>query len=628
LNAVKPSRNGLSEAELEEYDREYGVAQARFKEQLQAMQWRLVLSTAKELGVNIPERLFKGRKGFPGTDDVEDDDEDETEGIENFDLDDFVSDNTYSVGPWQTPKFSTIYNTIQAGAASTSKKRKRPPGDKNPNEDADKEKKSGGHLNSGAASQKSHKRQSLPPHAGSGSRSHPNSGNKGGSANSHPHHHPNGDGVNAGEKDGVANAADVNGDSGADSNNPNSNGSKRLPSMSFLLSPSPVPSAMQQLPSLASATSSGSNSVAGDEGAKILSGFANHGHGGAALSDHLLQKLPSVGGGGGTREIGFDYLGRFLNTAQLQQHLSQQQQQQLQQHLQQQLQLQQQQQQAGIGEHQTNIGDMSMGAESEAHASTGGLPADGGRSMLQTLHSLHAQARAQELEGLKTQAQQPSHEEDGITRARAEPSSGEAGDGGTFVTAVAAAAAGGNDMGDDSSASSSRAESQEKEKEKTQGTPGKRTVTKWTETEKEAFLAGFKAHGKTWAALARLVPTKTSSQIKNYYQNYKVYFCSCSLLSLSLSLSLFLSPLPSLFPLLSRVTNPQSSHPPSPLTFTIATFAFATVTGQVETLGGTCKARAGPRDGGGGSGISARGGHHHHHPDHGCSCLFGGGGST
>lgn len=29
------------------------------------------------------------------------------------------------------------------------------------------------------------------------------------------------------------------------------------------------------------------------------------------------------------------------------------------------------------------------------------------------------------------------------------------------------------------------------------------------------------AHGRKWAQLEAAVPTKTSTQIKNYYQNYK-----------------------------------------------------------------------------------------------------------
>ncbi len=29
-------------------------------------------------------------------------------------------------------------------------------------------------------------------------------------------------------------------------------------------------------------------------------------------------------------------------------------------------------------------------------------------------------------------------------------------------------------------------------------------------------------HGRSWARLAEAVPTKTLTQIKNYYQNYKV----------------------------------------------------------------------------------------------------------
>lgn len=44
----------------------------------------------------------------------------------------------------------------------------------------------------------------------------------------------------------------------------------------------------------------------------------------------------------------------------------------------------------------------------------------------------------------------------------------------------------------------------------------------WTPNEKEEFLRLFKKYGRNWHKLSELIPGKTSSQIKNYFQNYKV----------------------------------------------------------------------------------------------------------
>jgi len=52
-------------------------------------------------------------------------------------------------------------------------------------------------------------------------------------------------------------------------------------------------------------------------------------------------------------------------------------------------------------------------------------------------------------------------------------------------------------------------------------TPSKRPVQKWTDAEKASFLYYFARHGKNWATLKDLIPSKTEAQIKNYYQNYK-----------------------------------------------------------------------------------------------------------
>ncbi|BDA48420.1 probable nuclear receptor corepressor 1 at N-terminal half [Coccomyxa sp. Obi] len=50
----------------------------------------------------------------------------------------------------------------------------------------------------------------------------------------------------------------------------------------------------------------------------------------------------------------------------------------------------------------------------------------------------------------------------------------------------------------------------------------KRQMSLWTEKEKAAFMEAYKLHGRNWARLSEAVPSKTLTQIKNYYQNYKV----------------------------------------------------------------------------------------------------------
>ncbi|KAK9836331.1 hypothetical protein WJX81_006307 [Elliptochloris bilobata] len=50
---------------------------------------------------------------------------------------------------------------------------------------------------------------------------------------------------------------------------------------------------------------------------------------------------------------------------------------------------------------------------------------------------------------------------------------------------------------------------------------GSKRPSFWNEVEKQAFLDAYQAHGRKWAQLEAAVPTKTSMQIKNYYQNYK-----------------------------------------------------------------------------------------------------------
>jgi len=43
----------------------------------------------------------------------------------------------------------------------------------------------------------------------------------------------------------------------------------------------------------------------------------------------------------------------------------------------------------------------------------------------------------------------------------------------------------------------------------------------WTANEKGKFLKCLKIHGKDWARISQEIPTKTQSQVKNYFQNYK-----------------------------------------------------------------------------------------------------------
>jgi len=51
-----------------------------------------------------------------------------------------------------------------------------------------------------------------------------------------------------------------------------------------------------------------------------------------------------------------------------------------------------------------------------------------------------------------------------------------------------------------------------------------RPAYKWTPEEKAAYLVHFAAVGKDWRRMHELIPTKTVSQIKNYYQNYKIRY--------------------------------------------------------------------------------------------------------
>jgi Myb-like DNA-binding domain len=48
-----------------------------------------------------------------------------------------------------------------------------------------------------------------------------------------------------------------------------------------------------------------------------------------------------------------------------------------------------------------------------------------------------------------------------------------------------------------------------------------RFAPKWTDTEKAQFLTLVPRYGKDWVTMAQIIRTKTSSQIRNYFQNYK-----------------------------------------------------------------------------------------------------------
>ena len=55
------------------------------------------------------------------------------------------------------------------------------------------------------------------------------------------------------------------------------------------------------------------------------------------------------------------------------------------------------------------------------------------------------------------------------------------------------------------------------------GTSGRRgrTWSYWSAEEKHALITAYSEHGRDWAQMQAAVPTKTMTQIRNFYQNYK-----------------------------------------------------------------------------------------------------------
>jgi hypothetical protein len=51
--------------------------------------------------------------------------------------------------------------------------------------------------------------------------------------------------------------------------------------------------------------------------------------------------------------------------------------------------------------------------------------------------------------------------------------------------------------------------------------PEKRTIAQWTTDEKAQFLKYVAQYGRNWKKIATLIPTKTVSQVRNFFQNYK-----------------------------------------------------------------------------------------------------------
>merc|ERR1719158_339190 len=54
-----------------------------------------------------------------------------------------------------------------------------------------------------------------------------------------------------------------------------------------------------------------------------------------------------------------------------------------------------------------------------------------------------------------------------------------------------------------------------------QAKPETRRPHYWTDSEKQAFVEVFKAHGRDWKALSARFPEKTLGQLKAFYQNWR-----------------------------------------------------------------------------------------------------------
>lgn len=52
--------------------------------------------------------------------------------------------------------------------------------------------------------------------------------------------------------------------------------------------------------------------------------------------------------------------------------------------------------------------------------------------------------------------------------------------------------------------------------------PAKPTKSHWTDDEKSKFKQYLSTYGKDWNKIAEFITTKSTSQIKNYFQNYRV----------------------------------------------------------------------------------------------------------
>lgn len=49
-----------------------------------------------------------------------------------------------------------------------------------------------------------------------------------------------------------------------------------------------------------------------------------------------------------------------------------------------------------------------------------------------------------------------------------------------------------------------------------------KTKSHWNEEEKKLFMEHLRIHGKNWDKIASIIKTKTSNQVKNYFQNYRI----------------------------------------------------------------------------------------------------------